>query len=458
MVSRSQSSTPIPIDENHPIHNLTIGDTDQTLQLSKLHPIYLLNQIDTSEGGFQTDELINLRNEIKGYIKLQSELFDVDLFELELLGFFPRDDDRLVLFLNKLKLGLISAAKGSKVSDVDSFETVFRSIFGINTVLGGIEKQEEEEDNDVINLDNEEEGLPKFDFLTISEKFEVLYILTSYVSKYSKFRDWIEKQGLLLDHLRFNPVFVPYSETNIQDEYVLLCDDTRLYKRTVTYNSLVIPKKRKFAPESPQNFYKPENFDIKSIKFELIYKNIYEFNDYLQKLKKSTKFKPLLKKISSKAIIDAVFENEIKKRKFLINKKKEIQMVSLLAVRKRSSRLEAKQKQRQEELQRQKDDDLKYAAERRFERRMKLKLSGSNVGNMNTSNLSRDERLKLRKLQNSVESPSVTATPEPEETPEVVPEETPEVVPEETPEVEEVVPEETPEIEEISAPQQTNLS
>ena len=75
----------------------------------------------------------------------------------------------------------------------------------------------------------------------------------------------------------------------------------------------------------------------------------------------------------SSAIIDTIFNNEIKKRKYLINKRKEIQMVNLLAVRKRSSRLEAK-KQRQEELDRQREEESKYAAERRFERRMKLKI------------------------------------------------------------------------------------
>ena len=49
-------------------------------------------------------------------------------------------------------------------------------------------------------------------------------------------------------------------------------------------------------------------------------------------------------------------------------------MVNLLAVRKRSSRLEAKERQRQEELERQREEESKQAAERRFERRMKLKI------------------------------------------------------------------------------------
>ena len=44
MVSRSHSSTPVPIDADHPIHFLNIGNQDQIASLSKQTPIILLNQ------------------------------------------------------------------------------------------------------------------------------------------------------------------------------------------------------------------------------------------------------------------------------------------------------------------------------------------------------------------------------------------------------------------------------
>ncbi|AOW26798.1 hypothetical protein MG5_01133 [Candida albicans P57072] len=392
MVSRSHSSTPVPIDADHPIHFLNIGNQDQIASLSKQTPIILLNQQE--ENGFQTPELVALRNSNKyvfvinwlynyrGYLKLQSELFDIDLFELELLGFFNAFD-LSSLFINKLKLALITSVQNSKLVELEDFEFVFRAHFGDDSPLG-------------IQTDNEQDSV-KFDLLNITEKFDILYILINYISKYSKFRDWTEKQGLTT---RIDPIFKSSSA-----EYFSLFDDNRLYKRTITYYPLTIPKKRKLSPESPQDYFDSKVFDVKDVKFELVYKNIYEFNEYLSKIKKSSAHKLLYTKLAGKSstIIDTIFDNEVKKRRYLINKRKEIQMVNLLAVRKRSSRLEAKERQRQEELERQREEESKQAAERRFERRMKLK----NTENMDTGKLSRDQRMQLRQL-------NYEPTPEPD--------------------------------------------
>ena len=392
MVSRSHSSTPVPIDADHPIHFLNIGNLDQIASLSKQTPIILLNQQE--ENGFQTPELVALRNSNKyvfvinwlynyrGYLKLQSELFDIDLFELELLGFFNAFD-LSSLFINKLKLALITSVQNSKLVELEDFEFVFRAHFGDDSPLG-------------IQTDNEQDSV-KFDLLNITEKFDILYILINYISKYSKFRDWTEKQGLTT---RIDPIF----KLSLA-EYFSLFDDNRLYKRTITYYPLTIPKKRKLSPESPQDYFDSKVFDVKDVKFELVYKNIYEFNEYLSKIKKSLAHKLLYTKLAGKSstIIDTIFDNEVKKRRYLINKRKEIQMVNLLAVRKRSSRLEAKERQRQEELERQREEESKHAAERRFERRMKLK----NTENMDTGKLSRDQRMQLRQL-------NYEPTPEPD--------------------------------------------
>ncbi|KHC56134.1 hypothetical protein MEW_01140, partial [Candida albicans P60002] len=277
----------------------------------------------------------------------------------------------------------ITSVQNSKLVELEDFEFVFRAHFGDDSPLG-------------IQTDNEQDSV-KFDLLNITEKFDILYILINYISKYSKFRDWTEKQGLTT---RIDPIFKSSSA-----EYFSLFDDNRLYKRTITYYPLTIPKKRKLSPESPQDYFDSKVFDVKDVKFELVYKNIYEFNEYLSKIKKSSAHKLLYTKLAGKSstIIDTIFDNEVKKRRYLINKRKEIQMVNLLAVRKRSSRLEAKERQRQEELERQREEESKQAAERRFERRMKLK----NTENMDTGKLSRDQRMQLRQL-------NYEPTPEPD--------------------------------------------
>jgi len=84
----------------------------------------------------------------------------------------------------------------------------------------------------------------------------------------------------------------------------------------------------------------------------------------------------------------------------------------LLATRKRSSRLEAKEKQRQEELklrEEQEAAEMLMASTRRSERRMKMKLHQQDGTPDYTGGLSRDERLKLRKLN----TPEAAITPEP---------------------------------------------
>lgn len=156
-------------------------------------------------------------------------------------------------------------------------------IFGIETPLGGKlkptpQKQEQQSNTEpeveVIDVDSnddeeeaeaeaeaeeeEEEDLPQFDYLKIEEKFEILYILLNYISKYSKFRNWIDHQGLSLDQLRMDPIFQPASETHIEDDYFTLFDDNRLYKRTTSYNSFIVPKKEKIPLKIHKIFTNPK--------------------------------------------------------------------------------------------------------------------------------------------------------------------------------------------------------
>jgi hypothetical protein len=151
--------------------SLTIGSSDQIATLDKLQPIILPNQ---SPQLYETQALKDLRTSYKyiyvinwlyhcrGFIKLQSEYFDVDIFELELLNYFPTNSFLLNaedqpninnLFIYKLKIHLITALQNSKLSSVNNFEKIFRLWFGANTPLGGKEEddegeEEEEEDQD----------------------------------------------------------------------------------------------------------------------------------------------------------------------------------------------------------------------------------------------------------------------------------------------------------------------
>lgn len=443
MVS-SKKGRPMPVKAGiavtevvHPTHNLSIGDEEQISNLQKLQPTLLANQT-----AYETPDLQKLRTSFKylyvmnwlynyrGYLKLQSDYFDVDLFELELMQFFPPSNhllnsdestQRSESLVNKLKLALISIVQGSKLSSINNFEKIFRLWFGIDTPLGG--EDEEEEEEVVVNSRQLIDPNITFDQLSITAKFEIFYILISHITNYQNFRNWIDRNNLSLESLRMNPIFTesaksgpslitlktltslvtlksPNSQTQSQVDYFLLFENNRLYKRTVLFPSLAIPKKRKLAPEYPEEFFAPEQFDINpEIKFELIFKNVYEFDEYLKEISSKKSAKTLYTKLSKASLIDSIFSNELKKRKFIVNKRKEQQLVSLLATRKRSSRLEAKEKQRQDELreqQEQEEFEFKLASEKRMERRRKVK---EQMGIMDYGHgLSRDDRLKMRKL------------------------------------------------------------
>mmetsp|Transcript_1094 Transcript_1094/g.1215 ORF Transcript_1094/g.1215 Transcript_1094/m.1215 type:complete len:657 (-) Transcript_1094:252-2222(-) len=415
MVSKSKSNTPNVGVPDHPANTLSYGNDDQINALLKLQPIYMPTDKHTSEevltkvrSSYKYLYVVNWLYQCRGYIKLQSEYFDVDLFEIELLNMvYPPPIDESLLFINKLKLALISTLQNSKCSSMNNFEKIFRLWFGLETPLAGNEDEEDESPE------------PKFDNLLIEDKFEVLYTLISYITQYQNFRNYLDKNNVSSDLTRVTPVYSEEVEKGTSEEYILLFDNTRLYKRIINFPELSIPKKRKLAPETPEEFFEPEQFDIESSSFEIISKNIYEFNAYLLDIygkRKQKKYKTLYSNLADDIIFESIFNAEIKKRKILTNRRKELQLANLLATRKRSSRLEAKEKQRQEELRLlklQEEEELRVAGEKRLERRRMMKdqgFSSSNAIIPSTNSLSREERLKLRKLTS--ESNKATESPE----------------------------------------------
>lgn len=391
----SKSNTPT----DHPANGLIIGSLEQRHSLSKIYPIHLSNKFTDLKGlreDFKYIYVINWLYQCRGYIKLSSEYFDNDLFEIELLNMVnPAPIDDMILFINKLKLSLISKIQGKKIQSLNMFEPIFRMYFGSNTPLGGSNEDDENETNFEIDV-----NLPKFDNLNIKDKIEIFYLCIKEIVQYQDFRDFIDKNKLSHDLIRLNSIYLEIIKPSQSEDYTLCFNDTCLYKRIITYPNLSIPKKRKLSPSNPEIFFKFEQFDIIEVKFELVYSNIYEFSDFLKsiKMKKSSKFKSIYNKLSNKNLIENYFNIELKKRKIITNRRKDFEMSRLIATRKKSSRLQAKEQERikeEQERKLQEEEDLKFAAQRRFERRQSKRLNDDKAPDY-TAGLSREERLNLR--------------------------------------------------------------
>lgn len=423
----SESLTPLPAGPDHPAHNLRIGEPEDVQTLLKLTPVKLPN-IATVESlienypkdkrwsTFRSDPryiyVMNWMYQCRGYIKLALEHFDVDLFEIELFELVhPPPIDELALLVNKTKLALLGKIHGKKVASLASFEPLFRIYFGHETPLGG---GSEDEDTEV-----DQTAYPKFDDLYIDEKIDIFYVMMTEVSQYPDFRDFIDKNKFAPDQLR-TPMIYSHSvkKNGHGEDYVLAFDGTALYKRLVAVPELNVPKKRKLAPQWPEEEYGPEKFDAASVEFELIFKDIYGLNEFIKSLlhnKKSKKNKAMLDVLQLPAFISNAFSYDIKKRKILSHRRKDLEMARLLATRKRSSRLEAKEKQRHIEEQERKlkeMEELQYAASRRRSQRARLQMQ-TKMKMDYTAGLTREERLNLR-MQKAVEdsvNASLASTP-----------------------------------------------
>ncbi|CAH2354407.1 hypothetical protein CLIB1423_16S01992 [[Candida] railenensis] len=425
MVVKSKSSTPSVVPQDHPANELSILTQDQIIALSKLQPVHLPNEstyiendlehpIHSLRTSWKYIYVVNWIYHCRGFVRLQSEYFDIDLLETELLGLVsPPPLDESILFINKLRVALISTVQGSKCSP-NNFENIFRIWFGSKTPLGGRDDDEEEEDvpvgtvgegtevkNEpvVANGGQQEVYEPRFEQISLQDKFEVLYLMIEYISGYPQFRAWIDKNNVPSDMLRWNLLFHENTSAATSEDYLLLFDCTRLYKRITKYPQLSIPKKRKLAPKDPETHFNDSKFDVVDFKFELITKGIYQYNKYIEELKikskRNSKFKTQYSTLTTIAILETLYIAEIKKRKFITSRKKDLQLANLLATRKRSSRLEAKEKQKQEELRLariQEEEELRIAAEKRLERR-RLARNEQHI----SEGMTREERLRMRR-------------------------------------------------------------
>ena len=376
---------------DHPANSLKIGAKDQIATLAKLQPATLLvNQLPKDHAlydvrnSFEYVYVIDWIYKCKHTIKLTSEYFDNELFEMELLDMVvPPPLDESVLFVNKFKLQLVHYLTSSKFTASD-FDLIVRNAFGDETPLG-----------------TEEEG-KSFNSLSLQEKFQVFYTILNYITTNTSFRHLLDKYALPSDELRIN-VIKSTANKNIRTDYLLMFNDSKLYKQVVEFPQLNVPKKRKESPNDPESYFKT-GFNDPIITFETVTWDLYDVDKYIQGIKKNDGLKILKDSNFQYNLVDL----EIKKRRIIVNRKKEYQMLNLMATRKKSSRLEARERQKQdeqEELKRQKQEELQKLMERK---------SLEKPVNLDTNSLSREQRLKMRKLNTDFKSsPSQTPGPEP---------------------------------------------
>lgn len=425
----SKLASPFVPSDDHPAHQLEIGNDDEIQTLMKLTPVTLPNDtiVENLQKQYPDDQrwflfrkdykyiyVMQWMFQCRGYVKLILEHFDPDLFEIELFNLVdPPPIDDLVLLSNKVRLALMNKFVDKKLTRLVDFEPAFRKLFGPDTPLKGV-KDESDDENDV---DASYDSLPQFDDLFIDEKFEVLYLLMARVSLKSDFRDFIDKNGLLPDLLR--PEFIFHTregKSGKSEEYFLAFDSTALFKRTVNPVELHVEKKRKLAPISPEEALSADVFDSTDIQYDLLFRGIYQLNSLIKELhprRKIKKNKALLDIISTDDFITNVFAYDIKKRRVLQNRRKESKMAHLLATRKKSLRLEAKERQKEEEEHERRLREFEEAQllpnrrSKRTRNMMETKLKQDF-----TAGLSREERLKMRKaasqapLEHGADTPS----------------------------------------------------
>lgn len=347
---------------------------------------------------------------LKHLIKLV-DAFDVENLEEELLGLAPP------IFLNSLKSKLILYLRNQKLVNVQlEFDFFVDQIYkdydlippghqnNNDTQTESEKNTNDDNDNDHKNDNNDDDNddtdkpLITYSSLSLDHKIEVLYVLIKFANSKSfanlrKNADKFESPQLAL---KIYPLYTIDKADGIREEFIIL-QDARLYLKTIKFNKFEIPQKlsdynKEINDENKFDYF--QSLEPKIVDWKCLASGIYQFDDYVKSLKNSfgrkyssDEFK--LSKILEENI-DFIIDHDLKKRKQSAQRKREIEMQSLMANRKRSSRLEEKEKRkREEEAVRLEELEIlkKNAAEMRAAKRMKLK---------ETSLVSREERLKKR--------------------------------------------------------------
>ncbi|GME99685.1 unnamed protein product [[Candida] boidinii] len=414
MVSIKKGASPpaTDIQSNHPADKLSsFIDKESILQLQRTPPKLLVE-----DPVYQT-RLSEIRNSIdycylvqwlylfRSLFKLSNEGFDVENFEEEILGIASP------IFLNKFKIGLIQFFTNHKIivnSEIDfEFNEMIKYVLSSNELFSN-----ENENGELIT---DEYKLETFDYNTLPliKQLQILNLLVKKCNvKNDNIRKLVDKFNKPHEDTRLVPVFEKISnkaKTITKEQYFVL-EDCRLYYKKTEFGEFKIPKNRtEFNKKIKDTATYFNDYEPVISEFKILTCGIYEFDNYLNELKKkagkkstSDEYKLLTE---LKPFIEKVLNHDLKKRKQASLRKREIQMQSLLANRKRSSRLEEKEKRKLEEEKERLELEEQYkleAASIRAAKRMKLKdeMYGSSESSTRASSIgARGDRAKARSRQ-----------------------------------------------------------
>lgn len=370
------------------------GTTDLNNSLAKLQPTDLPvntlandHELYTVRNSFYYIYVNNWIDRYRGYLRLSSEYFDVELFEMEILQLFnPPPLDELVLFINKLKVAIVNQLTNSNKLETTDFDHIIKRLF-VNTALG-------DTDSDIT-----------FDSLDLVQKFETFYVILDYFSGLANFRTFIDKLDVKASSDIGTTVLKSEVYNGRQQDWILMFNDTKLYKRVIEYPRLEISRKRTLAPADPESYYEG-HFDI-SIDDVLFTAEIWtlpQYQEFVKNIPKNSYFQIF----KTEEFQSNILNMEMKKRRLIQNKRKEYQLINLMATRKKSSRLEAKEREKQQVTQ-----------QRRLRNETKIKAALqldtlTKPLTYDTGKLSREERLKFRKLNSNYRSARDSLEPETE--------------------------------------------
>ncbi|ANZ73850.1 BA75_00063T0 [Komagataella pastoris] len=392
-------SSPAQTSTSHPAERLSDFVPEEfRIQLAKTPPRLTIEQ------PVYQDRLKEIRNNekfafivqwlylLRGVIKLYEEHFDVISFEEELIGINGE------LFLLKFKSNLVYALNGFKIQNVANHPELFNE--QIQSILP----------NWFLEHYDSDEALSAFDFndASIEVKLDIFYELLRLlmVRKEATVRKTVELYDSPWDTMKLLPVFAEDDLKNsVLKEYLILMDD-RMYYREWSFPKIKVPAQRKEYLKLLDQYENPfGDLEPKIIRWECLTVGIYEFDEYLNNLKLKTG-----KKTSSKEgrllkalepFVEQIYGTDLKKRKEALHRKKELQLQSLLANRKRSSRLEAKERQREEEKRKEHDERIRQINEGtalRSSRRLIMKQTQKEESTPPTNTaLSRADRLQQRR-------------------------------------------------------------
>ncbi|KAH3663706.1 hypothetical protein OGAPHI_005107 [Ogataea philodendri] len=350
----------MPVQSTHPAEKLSNLVDEEVKAVLLKAPARLL-----IEDPVYHTQLTALRNEyryayvvqwiylLRHMIKLEMS-FDVETFEEELLGIASP------VFTNAFLTKMVLYLANFKLENFDG---------QINDALQQVSARYYEE-YDFIDY----HGL---DLIGKTELFYNLTQLTIFKSA-DNLRKGVNQYSKPQHDLRLEPVFGIVEDGVRSDWFVM--EDSRVYFRKSEYPEMIVPKNRTEAKKIIGNPLESfSDIEPSVTEWKCVTTGIYQFDDYLKELKQkagkrtsSTEHKLYT---NLKNYIDQVAQHDLKKRRQALQRKREIQMQALLANRKRSSRLEAKERQKHEEDEKKREEEeslVARSAELRVQKRQRI--------------------------------------------------------------------------------------